>query len=118
MTFEETLISTLASGSIVCYPLEKPQGVTTPVAVYKRLTTNRERIHGSKSTFNRIRMSITLYGTTYSAVKTAVGTVNTLLDENTTNFSLAYLYDQKDFPKDDSGLFSTYLEYVIFGHLN
>ena len=118
-TFEETLVSLIEDGSSVkCYPLEKPQNLVTPAAVYKRISTGRERIHGVKSTFNRVRISLVVYGQTYAAVRSAVSTINGLLDENTTSFSLAYLSDQQDFKEPEAGLFFTYLEYVLFGHLD
>jgi hypothetical protein len=115
---ETTLYSLITSGSVACYPLEKPQTISTPVAVYKRLTTNRQRIQGVKSTFNKVRMSISVYGNTYSSVKSAVSTINGLLDENTNNFTLAVLLDQKDFKESETGLFHIYLEYFIFAHAN
>lgn len=118
-TFEDVLVSTLQSGSTVqCYPIEKPQSVTTPVCVYKRISTVRERILNSKSTFNRVRMGLTVYGTSFKTVKTAVNSINAKLDENTTDFTLSQLIDHKDFKDPANGLFYTYLEYVIFSHLN
>jgi len=118
-TFEETLVSVIEVGSdIKCYPLEKPQGISTPVAVYRRISTGRGRVHGVKSTFNRVRMSVVVYGRTYADVRAAVSTINGLLDENKTSFSLAYLSDQQDFIEPDAGLFFTYLEYVLFGHMD
>lgn len=118
-TFEETLVGVVEGGSsIKCYPLEKPQGIATPVAVYKRISTGRGRIHGVKSTFNRVRMSVVVYGRSYADVRTAVSTINGLLDENTASFSLAYLSDQQDFAETEAGLFFTYLEYVLFGHMD
>jgi len=117
-TFEDVLVLTLQSGSTVqCYPIEKPQQVTTPVCVYKRISTVRERVHNTKSTFNRVRMGLTVYGTTFKAVKTVITNINTKLDENTTDFTLSYLTDQKDFKDPDNGLYYTYLEYVLFGHM-
>ena len=119
MTFEEVLVTTLQSGStITVYPLEKPQNVTTPVAVYKRLSTVRLRLHNTKSTFNKVRMSVTVYGTSFKAVSIGVENVMSLLDENKTAFTFSYLTDKKDFKESESGLFYTYMEYVFFAHLN
>ncbi len=114
----ETTLVTLLDSSIKCYPLEKPQGVTAPVVVYKRLTTRRMRVYGVKSTFNAVRMAISVYGVSYTAVKSAVSTINGLLDENITNFSSAVLIEQKDFRESDSNLYHTYLEYMILAHLD
>jgi len=118
MSVETVLVSTVEGSTIYkCYPLEKPQNVTTPVVVYKRLSTVKERVHTAVSTLNRVRMSLTVYGTSLAAIRTAVDSINTLLDHNTTAFTFAYLVDQKDFKDPGSGLFYTYLEYIIYAHL-
>lgn len=118
-TFEEKLVTVVEGGSsLKCYPMEKPQSVSTPVVVYKRLSTLRNRVFGARSTFNRVRMSTTIYGTTYSAVKSAEDTLIGLLDENTTDFSVSYLVDLREFKEPESGLYYAYMEFIIFGHLN
>lgn len=117
MTFEETLVSVLESGSACnCYPLEKPEGVALPVAVYERFSTGRNRIQGVKSTYNTVRMALRVYGTTYSSVKSTVGVIKGLLDENTTDFTFSRLENQADFKDPETGLYYEYLEYILDGH--
>lgn len=118
-TFEETLVSLIeGNSSLKCYPLQKPQAVTVPVVVYKRLTTTPQRIQNGKSTFNQVRMALTIYGASYAEVRSAGVEVNNLLDLNQVEFNLAYLVDQKDFKDPEAGLYYTYIEYVILAHLD
>lgn len=118
MTFEEILVSTLNSGSITCYPLEKPQDAVLPAVVYDRVSTVRQRIQGAKSTFNQVRMGLTVYGSSYANVKDTCAKVIDILDENQTNFTLSILSEYKDYLDSSSGLYYSYVEFQMWGHFN
>ena len=118
-TFEAALVSLIEGGSsLKCYPVQKPQTVSAPVVVYKRISTIPQRILNSKSTFNQARTALTVWGKTFDAMKSAVATVNGLLDVNMTNFTLAYIVDQREYKDPDTGLFYTYLEYIFLAHMD
>ena len=78
-TVESTLVTLIETNTnYKCYPLTKPQTVSVPVVVYERLSTTKQRIHNGNSTFNRVRLALSIYGSTYSSVKTASSTISSL----------------------------------------
>jgi hypothetical protein len=114
---ESTLVTYLESNtSAKYYPLEKPQTVTIPVVVYKRISTLQTKSHNSKPKLNRVRIGLTFWGSSYSDLKVLANTVKGLLEGNTTNFDICQFIDQADFKDISANLYQIYQEYFIWSN--
>lgn len=111
----ETLASVLSSlsGSPAVYPLEKPRDADNCI-VYRQISNVPYRCLLGNSMFDKTRIQLDIWNTTFAANRALVQIVRNGLDNNQSDFMLSYLNDDVTVKDIDANLFRSILDFYIW----
>ena len=116
MNIDQVLKAALVTATgIPVYPLSKPVSASYPVITYRRIFDKVLWSNSGLTGLNRVRFQINVTASTYSAMRTAVAAIETLMNTNTSDWVLSTPLETQIEDKDEeAGLYISIREYYVW----